>query len=281
MLKRARSIKIPVLKASLTAFAILGIVAGVLSQSHESVASRKIENDVFKHGEFLEYRVFYDSWLTYWMTAGIGTMKVSDEPAVVDGQETYHIEVQGNSTGIFTLFYKVRDRFETYLDKDSFLPHKFIRRTREGKFRLDDDVYFDHTGGYAQSSRAKKPIPPGVQDIISAFYYMRTIDFDTARADDEYFLDFFLDDSVYTSKIIFLGREWVDTDMGKFYCMKFKPKVAQGDLFKEPYPMQLWVTDDMNKIPVKAKSAVYIGSITLELTDYKNLKYPLGTQEHK
>jgi hypothetical protein len=237
---------------------------------------RTVQNDAFGHGEELKYRVFYDSWMTYWMTAGTGTMKIYPEPVTKQGRETYQIEVTGNSVGIFTLFYKVRDKFTSYLDKKALVPLEFYRKTHEGSFRMTDEVVFDHENLTATSPKMVKPITPGVQDVVSAFYYMRTMDFDTARKGDAYYIDFYLDDSVYRSRVIFMGRDWVETGLGKFYCMGFKPQVAQGDLFKEPYPMMLWVTDDSNKIPILAKSGVYIGSITLELIDYKGLKYPLG-----
>ncbi len=239
---------------------------------------RTVENDVFGHGEELTYRVFYDSWLTHWLTAGTGKMKIYEEPVTVRGRETFKIEVTGNSTGLFTLFYKVRDKFTSFVDKQALVPLRFLRDTHEGKFKLKDEVDFDHKNLTATSFKKTKEITPGVQDIVSAFYYVRTMDFDTAEAGDAYYLNFYLDDSVYRSKIIFMGRDWVKTSLGKFYCMGFKPKVAQGDLFKEPYPMMLWVTDDRNKIPILAKSGVYIGSITLELIEYKGLKYPLGRQ---
>jgi hypothetical protein len=237
---------------------------------------RTVENDVFSHGEELKYKVFYDSWMTYWITAGIGTMSISPESHTVQGRETFKIEVTGNSVGIFTLFYKVRDKFTSYVDKQAIVPLEFYRKTHEGSFRMFDEVVFDHENLSATSPKMVKHIPPGVQDVVSAFYYMRTMDFDTAKKGDAYYIDFYLDDSVYNSRVIFMGRDWVETSLGKFYCMGFKPQVAQGDLFKEPYPMMLWVTDDRNKIPILAKSGVYIGSITLELIEYKGLKYPLG-----
>jgi hypothetical protein len=237
---------------------------------------RKVENNTFQPGEFLKYRVFYDSWITYAMTAGYGTIEVDPEFVKINGRETYHITVTGNSAGLFNLFFKVRDRFETYVDTGGMMPLKFIRSTREGGYKKDDEVLFDHTGKKAQSKRAVEDITPYVQDIVSAFFYMRTWDFDTAQVDDKYYLDFFLDDSLYHSEIIFLGREWVNTDFGKIYCMKFKPRVAVGETFKDPYPMELLVTDDKNKIPVLMRSAVFIGSVKIELLEYKGLKYKLG-----
>jgi hypothetical protein len=242
---------------------------------------RKVKNETFIPGEFLKYRVFYDSWMTANLTAGYGTMEIDPLLNTINGRETYHITVTGNSAGLFSLFYKVRDRFETFVDREGMMPLKFLRRTREGGYKRDDEVLFDHVGKTAHSKRAIKEITPYTQDIVSAFYYVRTFDFDTAEVNDAYYVDFFLDDSLYHSEIIFEGREWVDTDFGEIYCMKFKPKVAVGDIFQEPYPMELWVSDDQNKIPVLMRSAVFIGSVKIELVEYKGLRYPpLGTNGH-
>jgi hypothetical protein len=237
---------------------------------------RKFENETFQPGEFLKYRVFYDSWITYDMTAGYGTMEIDPELVTTNGRETYHITVTGNSAGLFNLFYKVRDRFETFIDREGMMPLKFVRSTREGSYKKDDEVLFDRHRKIAQSKRATKEITPYVQDIVSAFYCMRTWDFDTAEVNDKYYLDFYLDDSLYHSEIVFLGREKVNTDFGAINCMKFKPRVAVGELFQDPYPMELWVSDDRNKIPVLMRSAVFIGSVKIELVEYRGLKYPFG-----
>ena len=232
----------------------------------------------FQRGENVKYRIFYDSWMTYWLTAGYGTMEIDNKWAEVDGRTAYHIIVTGNSAGVFNMFYKVRDKFESFMDTTELYSLKFIRRTREGKYKRDDDVMFDHKNLKAHSRRAVRDVTPQIQDIVSAFYKMRTLDFDSAKINDEYFMDFFLDDSLYHSKIIFLGREIVRTDFGDIPCMKFKPQVAMGEIFQEPYPMEIWVSDDKNKIPVLARSSVYIGSVKVELVEYSGLKWPLAVE---
>jgi hypothetical protein len=239
---------------------------------------RSVENNTFQRGEFLKYRVFYDSWITYWMTAGYGTIEVDPEPVNINGKNTYHITVNGNSANVFNVFFKVRDKFETYIDEEALIPYKFIRNTREGGYKKDDTVYFDHKARIAKSTRKVKEITPYVQDIVSAFYYVRTWNFDTAKVNDSYPIDFFLDDSLYHGEIIFLGREKVKTDFGKIMCLKFKPSVAVGEVFKDPYPMEMWVTDDKNKIPVLMKSAVFIGSVKIELVEYSGLRWAMGSR---
>jgi hypothetical protein len=232
----------------------------------------------FQRGEYLKYRVYYDSWATAWLTAGYGIMEIDKEWSDVMGRQAYHITILGNSAGVFNMVYKVRDRFESYMDAEELYSLKFVRRTHEGKYKRNDDVTFDHANRKAYSTRAVKDITPGVQDLVSSFYQMRAWDFDTAEVNDEYFMDFFLDDSLYHSKIVFLGRETVRTDLGTFRCMKFKPQVAMGEIFQEPYPAEIWVTDDRNKVPILINSAVFIGSVKIELIEYKGLKWELGEE---
>ena len=65
------------------------------------------------------------------------------------------------------------------------------------------------------------------------------------------------------------------TELGTFRCLRFKPMVATGNVFSQPYPMDVWVTDDKNHLPVLAKSVVIVGSVKLELISYSGLANPL------
>ena len=69
--------------------------------------------------------------------------------------------------------------------------------------------------------------------------------------------------------------------MGKFRCMKFMPMVITGEVFDNPYPMSLWITDDKNRIPILIKTEVIVGSVKGELFEYKNLKYPMEAKLSK
>ncbi len=236
---------------------------------------RKIDNRAFDVGEKLRFKVYYQSFLTGKVNAGTATLEVKNTNRKFHRREVFHIVGNGKSNPAFDMFFKVRDRYETYMDKDALIPHLFIRRTREGGYTKNDDVYFDHENGIATSSRTTKSITPNIQDIISAVYYMRTINFDDARVGQNFSVDFFLDDSAYVSVIQFVGREVVEIELGIFHCLAFKPMVATGEVFSNPYPMKLWVTDDKNKLPILAKSEVIVGSVVMELTDFSGLSNPV------
>ncbi len=255
-------------------FVMLLAMAGLRAQD----TLRTVDEIPFQRGEKGKYRVYYDSWITSGISAGVGIISIKDDVRQFHGRNTFHMEVTGKSVGFFNWFFKVDDRFESFIDEEAIIPYHFIRRTREGSYVYEDEVDFDHVNHIARSRRAEKAIPPNVQDIVSAFYYMRTIDFAIAELNQEYVLDFFLDDSAYVSKIVYLGKEIVETKFGKFRCLKFKPMVAQGEMFQEPYPMVIWVTDDRNKVPLLVKSAVIIGSVKIELVKIEGLKYPIESK---
>jgi hypothetical protein len=235
-------------------------------------------NEAFTFGEKLKYRVYYHSLLTGKLTAGIATMEIADKSVKVAGKNTYHIEAIGKSKGVFNWFYTVHDRFATWVEVDSLIPLSFLRRTNEGDYKVEDDVVFDHTNLIATSRQEAKKIPKYTQDIISAFYYARTLDFTNLKDGQTFPLVFYLDDSVYTSIIKYTGKETIKIEHGEFRCLKFKPMVIVGEAFDDPYPMTIWISDDKNKVPLLIESEVIIGSVKLELLKYSGLRNPMTSK---
>lgn len=236
---------------------------------------REIDNNAFQAGETLKYKVYYESLITGKVNAGTAKLEVKNTNRRFYGREAYHIVGIGKSNPAFDMFFKVRDRYESYVDKQGIFPYLFIRRTREGGYVKEDDVYFDHINKIAKSRNDTVGISQYIQDIVSATYYARTLSADTLKEGDQISVNFFLDDSAYISVIEFAGRQVVETALGVFRCLAFKPMVATGEVFSNPYPMTLWITDDENKLPVLGKSAVIIGSVKMELIKYSGLKNPV------
>lgn len=240
-----------------------------------SQAYRSIPQNAFTRGEILEFNVYWDSWLLPKMIAGNATLRITDEKEKFQFRETYHIIGVGHSKGLLNLFYKVDDRYETYMDEQALIPWYFVRRTREGSYVRNDDVEFDHHRQLAVGRHGTKPIPGNVQDIISAVYYARTFDFTHADTGDVFPVNFFLDDSVYVSQVAFEGRETIKTQLGIFNCLIFKPMVLVGPVFDQPYPMKMWVTDDANHVPILVESKVAVGKVRVELINYSGLANPV------
>lgn len=235
----------------------------------------------YKSGEELSFLLYYEAPLIGKVYAGKAILEVNESIEIIDGHHVCHAIGRGYSTGSMDFFYKVRDRFESWFDTDSIRSYKFMRRTNEGGYVVDDDVLFDYEKGLAISRKKEIKIGGNVQDLLSAFYFARNLDISNIPVGGSFPIDFYLDDSLYTSVIIYEGKEIVETRLGKFRTMKFKPMVVEGEVFDHPYPMFLWVTDDKNRIPILIKSEVIFGSIKGELYKFKNLKYPLDAKISK
>lgn len=236
-----------------------------------------VENHAFKTGEYLKYRVYYSSSVGNF-TAGEAILTVADAVDSYSGNtnDVYHITGIGNSKGVFNWFYKVRDKFESFVNKSTLLPYTFIRQTREGKYEQDDLVIFDREENEAITNSIEVAnIPDNIHDFVSAFYYMRTLDLEDFNSDSMYFINFFLDDSVYVSAVKFKGKSEIDTQWGTIRCLKIAPMMASGEVFADKYPMFVWISDDKNHIPILVESEVIVGSVKIELMEFGGLANPV------
>ena len=260
------------------------IVAAFIGFALQAQTLRTVNNTAFKRGESLRYKVYYDAILTGKVNAGEAELDVKNEDKLIDNRSTYHVVGLGLSKGAFNLFFKVVDRYESYIDEQSLIPWLSIRRVNEGGYKISQDVTFNQFKNIASAldNNSKETrnikVTENMQDIISALYYARTLDISDAKIGQEFPIKFFLDDTTYTSKIIYEGKEYVTVGLGKFRCLKFKPMVAMGNIFKDPYPMTLWITDDKNHIPLLAESAIIVGKVKLELINYSGLANELTSK---
>jgi len=235
---------------------------------------RKVTNNAFQRGEKLTFRAYYDALLTGKVTAGEVTLEITKENKKISGRNTMHIVGIGKTKGVFNLFFKVIDRYESYIDEEAMIPWVFIRRVNEGGYIINQDVMFNHMQRVAKSNTATVPVPENIQDIISTFYYARTLDISHLQPGDSYPIDFFIDDTVYNSHFVYLGLETIKTAIGTVRCYKVKPRVAKGSAFSEDYPMILYISADKNRLPILGESKVIVGTVKLELINYKGIRNP-------
>lgn len=231
-----------------------------------------LNNKAFKRGELLEFRLHYGI-----IDAGIATLRITEETKEIGGRKTMHMIGLGQSKGAFDFFYKVRDRYESYIDEESIVPWLFVRRVNEGGYKIEQDYIFNHYNGKVNVGRNETfLVEPNIQDMISSFYYARSLDLSNAKSGNTFSINCFMDKEVWHLKIKFICRENVKTDAGTFRCLKFRPIVQKGRVFKHEEDLNIWITDDENHIPVKGQADVLVGSIKMELTAYKGLANPIS-----
>jgi len=250
------------MKKLFSIFFIFAISSQLWAQSY-----KKVENLAFNNGEKLTFRVSFNSLITGNVKAGQVTLTVNADDVIINNRNALHVVARGWTTGVVEFFYKIDDHFESYIDQETIVPLRFIQRKRENRYKKEETVNFNRQELIAESKNARKKITNTTQDILSAFYYARTLNVSNLNAGNYFQIPFFLDDSIYTSKIVYAGKERIKTKMGSFNCLKFKPMVVKGRVFDESYPITMWVTDDINRIPVLIESKLSVGEARVELTD--------------
>lgn len=225
----------------------------------------------FKDGEQLSYRLKYGIF-----SAAEANLKIEESGIKFEGKPTYHIVIDGKTSGSFDIFFKVRNRYESFIDRITTLPYYYTENRREGKYRRSDKVSFDYENKKITAQTGTFPFKGQVFDLPSAYYFARNLDLTKIKPGDELKLQYFSEKKIETLGITYVGKEDVTCDLGTFNCLKFSPSILPGRIFRKDSKLYLWITNDGNRIPVKAQVEILVGTVTLEITKASGLKYPLN-----
>ena len=248
--------------------------SGGLSAQYSSDLSDLGRESAFKPGEWLKFRIHYGILNASYATLHLTTDQLGDVPV-------YHVVGRGKTTGFASIFFKVDDTYESYFGRKDGRPYRFIRKINEGGYTRDVEINFDYRDQVAnyhdkeEQSITKFDIQPSIQDLISAFYFLRhnyeAEDLVVGKSID---LDvLFDDDGIFKFRLKYVGKEVLKTKFGKVECLKFRPFVQSGRVFKEEESLSLWVSNDRNKIPIRIQADLMVGSIKADLDGYNSLKH--------
>jgi hypothetical protein len=213
------------------------------------------------------------------LNASYATLQVNS--ATIDEKPVYHVVGHGETTGVASWFFKVDDTYESYFDKNDGKPYRFVRKINEGGYTKDVEINFDYKESKAELNDRKNKkklnftLQDNIQDLISAFYFLRnnyrTEDLEVGKAITLKML--YDDDGVFNFKLKYLGKEVLSTKYGKVECLKFRPLVQSGRVFKEQESLSLWVSNDENRIPIRIKADLAVGAIKADIDGYNGLKH--------
>ncbi|MGM0944949.1 MAG: DUF3108 domain-containing protein [Bacteroidota bacterium] len=243
------------------------------------IQAQKTPEIPFTFGEELNFEVSYG-----WINLADAKMQISNAPQIHDEKPHYKIDVYGQTKGAAALFGKVNDNWGTHWNGQSRLPKLSYRHIEEGRYRKHEKVFFDQENRKAEmqlfdrENRELKEVkefdlPGQVQDLVSGFYYLRTLDLRTLKAGDYVTIKGFFDKEIYNIKLIFEGTERLKTELGEKDTFIFSPQIPKNKLFRGEFPVKVWVTQDQNKIPVKIKANLFLGSLNLDIISAKGLRY--------
>lgn len=248
------------------ALLLLGCFAKSYSQEAE-----KTDEVAFQAGEQITYKLKYGIF-----NAAEAVINVENSAQKFDGKPALRIHATAKTLGTFNLLFKVRNQYQTFINPQTLLPYYYSEERKEGGYKHDDKVIFDHEKGQITANSGTYPFSGNVFDFLSAYYFARNVDVSALKINDKLDMRYFLEDGVHTLTITYLGKEQVKCGLGTFNCLKFNPTIIPGRIFRKNSKLYLWITDDKNRIPVKAHVELVVGSLVMDLTQASGLKYALN-----
>ncbi len=238
---------------------------------------RYVPNEAYGFGERLEYKVGYK-----FITAGRGYFHILPDSIYWNGRTCYDVRFQVRSLKSLDFLYKVKDSYRSVIDVGGIFSWHFEQHIREGDYRRDFKASFDQVKNYAYTELKGKinkfRVEPYMHDIVSAFFYVRTLDIGSMPKDTVFYLKNFFDDTTYSLGVKIMGKQTIEVEAGKFRCVVVKPLVVEGGLFQSEGKILIWLTDDERKIPVKVGAEILIGFVGAELVRYRGVRGPIDAK---
>ncbi|PKF73720.1 DUF3108 domain-containing protein [Chryseobacterium sp. PMSZPI] len=227
-------------------------------------------------GESITFRIHYGF-------LNAGTANLTTQKTNYKGVPHLYAKGTGETTGAVKAFFKVEDVYESFINMETGLPSFYVRNVREGSYRQHFETVFNHDSTSliltdkktpANGSKVIKSVK-GVQDMLSSFYYLRSKSPDELKVGTIINMNVWIDDEMFPFQLKVVGTEDLKTKFGTINCLKIIPSVKSGRVFKEKEGVTMWVSNDVNHIPMLLKAELAVGSLKASIDDIKNVKYPL------
>ena len=236
-------------------------------------SAQKLDN--IQSGEKLNYRIHYGF-------LNAGTASLTTLKTTYQGQPHFYVKGYGKTTGAVRAFFKVEDVYESFINYNTGLPSYYVRNVKEGGYTQHFQTVFNHSNqtllltDKEKNTTIKVDSVKGVQDMLSAFYYLRSLDDSDLKIGSSKKLNVWIDDEMFPFQLKIVGTENVKTKFGTINCLKIIPQVISGRVFKDKEGVTLYVSNDKNHIPISVKAELAVGSLKADIDSFSNVKYPLN-----
>ena len=235
--------------------------------------AQKLDN--IQSGEVLNYRIHYG-----FLNAGNATLTTLK--TTYKGQPHFYVKGYGRTTGAVRAFFKVEDNYQSFINYNTGLPSFYVRNVQEGGYTQHFETVFNHDKQNLILTDKEKNTSvivnsaKDVQDMLSAFYYLRSLDPSDLKVGSVKKLNVWIDDELFPFQVKVVGKENISTKFGTINCLKLVPQVISGRVFKDKEGVTLWVSNDKNLVPIAVKAELAVGSLKASIDSYKNVKYPMN-----
>ena len=237
----------------------------------------------FKLGETL----YFDLYVGFWHV-GEGHLKLRKKLVHHKGKSYAHIRAYGKTRGLWRMLYKVDDVWGSYYDLEEGYPVYFYRFIKENNYRKYETTVFDkqqRTIEVQTYEDEQLRVPKEAHsyelsthpyDIVSVYYKIRSLHFDTLREGAVLELPIFFEDLFYKVRIRYLGTHLLKTELGSYQAHLLSPILPENKVFRGEDAVKVWISTDRNKLPLRVYADMKLGSVRADLKAFQNLRYAFG-----
>jgi len=251
---------------------LLGLIGMISKTGYEY---RYIPNECYTRGERILFKLHYG-----FINAGEAEMRIDQDIHLVNNRPCYKIDILGYSVGVFDMMLRIRDTWGSYLDTAAIISQRSYRYIEEGRYRKNEMINFDHSRQVAVLNKLDKhtkelvekveyQIPENVQDLVSGYYYLRTIDYNSLPEGTKIKVTGFFDKELYHMEIKYLGKERLKTKLGHYDALVMSPVMPDNKMFDGENSIKVWLSDDQYKIPLKIKAKMFVGAVEVDIIEYQ------------
>jgi len=219
--------------------------------------------EAFSPGETLTYDVTWSVFRAGEVSATLSAMGGSPQAA-------YQVTATARSAGFVSLLYDVNNVFRATFNPETMCSERIDKQVSEGRRHKRTEIDFDYTRRLAHLDerdltrpeaplkRADLDIPACVEDLVTAFYYVRR-----QRLEVGHTIEVPVNDGSKTQHVSLEVQaiEKVETPLGTFEAYRTEPKVV-SPLLRRKGRMLIWFSADDRHLPLRIRALIVVGSIT-------------------
>lgn len=251
---------------------VLLLLPVITYSQKDSVPSFYLPNTAYNVGEVLRYDLKYG-----FVKGGEASMVVDLVP--VGYSFAYHFKTELITTGMTGKLATVYDIYESYTDILSKFPLKAIRNVTENNYTAYNEAIFDRDNDRILSVKSGviKDVPDTLLDIISILYYARNALFKAGKEQGNIPMSLYFDEEIYPLSIHYVKTEKINTNFGRIEALLFMPIAQKGSIFAKEDELKLWISNDLNYLPIKIWAKLPLGTLKIELQEVQELKNEILT----
>ena len=216
--------------------------------------------------ESLNYQIVYH-WGLIWKHAASATLEIKADKA------NYEARLYARTLSWVDKIYKVRDTLYSTIERERFVPIKYIKATHEKNHIGRDIVAFSHNNGITEGDCVR--IRPGkddykvtlstdgeAYDMLSVFYMLRRLDMDELKQKGVFSTTVFSGKRKERLDIKYVGVEKIELrDKSKHSAYRIKFTFTEEGKSKSSDDIDTWISMDEARIPLMLKGSLPIGEV--------------------